>query len=248
MKTQYIVYSIENGFVIQDSATAKSYYVPTFDIQAILKATESPDHEMQLKALVLGFSAEGNKIPAIKAVREYCINNTYDKYRGLKEAKDYVESLRAALVEKQDKIDAFVLIVEDLEADVERYKSWVNDLHSGMYINCVYCGHQYGPKDRVSMAMADVLKEHIEKCPKHPMSLLRAENERLEEDLRLRNLLPREQQIRNAGFTEGWDWILLTNRQSVDTQGPTGKILNMGPRNMKATKSASFAPPPPEEG
>lgn len=51
---------------------------------------------------------------------------------------------------------------------------WVNDLQSGMYINCVYCGHRYGPNSEVPAAMADVLKEHIEQCPRHPLSQERA--------------------------------------------------------------------------
>jgi hypothetical protein len=41
-----------------------------------------------------------------------------------------------------------------------------------MYINCVYCGHRYGPDDEIPATMADVLKEHIAQCPKHPMSQL----------------------------------------------------------------------------
>ena len=61
----------------------------------------------------------------------------------------------------------------ELVEEVKRLKEWVNDLQSGMYINCVYCGHQYGPKDKVPCSMADVLKKHIEKCPKHPMSELK---------------------------------------------------------------------------
>ena len=55
------------------------------------------------------------------------------------------------------------------------HRMWINDLQSGMYINCVYCGHRYGPKEDTPMAMADVLKEHISKCPKHPMSALTAD-------------------------------------------------------------------------
>ncbi len=66
---------------------------------------------------------------------------------------------------------------EWLIEEVERLQTWVNDLQSGMYINCVYCGHRYGPSPETPVAMADVLKEHIEKCPKHPMSALQAENE-----------------------------------------------------------------------
>jgi len=53
---------------------------------------------------------------------------------------------------------------------LEKAKSWIKDLHSGMYVNCVYCGHRYGPKENTPVAMADVLKEHIEQCPEHPLS------------------------------------------------------------------------------
>lgn len=66
-------------------------------------------------------------------------------------------------------------IILDLEEKVFALNNWVNDLHSGMYINCVYCGHRYGPSDEVPSSMADVLKEHIEKCPKHPMSSLKSQ-------------------------------------------------------------------------
>jgi Zn ribbon nucleic-acid-binding protein len=58
---------------------------------------------------------------------------------------------------------------------INSLEQWVADLHSGMFVNCVYCGHRYGPADKVPGAMADVLKEHIASCPKHPMSgLLRS--------------------------------------------------------------------------
>jgi DNA-directed RNA polymerase subunit RPC12/RpoP len=61
---------------------------------------------------------------------------------------------------------------------IARLKRWVSDLQSGMYINCVYCGHRYGPKDEVPVAMADVLKEHIAECPEHPLSkVLKERNE-----------------------------------------------------------------------
>lgn len=56
---------------------------------------------------------------------------------------------------------------------IDRLKAWVNDLQSGMYVNCVYCGHRYGPKDDVPVAMAEILKEHVAQCPHHPMSHLR---------------------------------------------------------------------------
>jgi DNA-directed RNA polymerase subunit RPC12/RpoP len=65
-----------------------------------------------------------------------------------------------------------------LRLEIERLQKWVSDLQSGMYINCVYCGHRYGPKDKVPTSMADVLKAHVEICPKHPMSKLKADFQR----------------------------------------------------------------------
>jgi len=66
-----------------------------------------------------------------------------------------------------------------------KLKQWVNDLLSGMYINCVYCGHRYGPRESTPMSMADVLKEHIEKCPEHPMSALKAKLDIMSDGLKL---------------------------------------------------------------
>lgn len=62
-------------------------------------------------------------------------------------------------------------------SEIDRLYAWIGDLQSEMYVNCVYCGHRYGPRDKTPVAMADVLKEHIEQCPKHPMSALKRENE-----------------------------------------------------------------------
>lgn len=62
----------------------------------------------------------------------------------------------------------------ELEAKNQQLTQWVSDCQSGMYINCVYCGHRYGPQEDTPVAMADVLREHIEKCPKHPLSEARA--------------------------------------------------------------------------
>jgi hypothetical protein len=56
------------------------------------------------------------------------------------------------------------------KADLQK---WVRDLQSGMYVNCVYCGHRYGPGETTPVSMADALKAHIEKCPEHPMSKMR---------------------------------------------------------------------------
>ena len=63
--------------------------------------------------------------------------------------------------------------------EIEDLQQWVSDCQSGMYINCVYCGHRYGPREETPVAMADVLKEHCEQCPKHPLSAAKAEIRRL---------------------------------------------------------------------
>jgi hypothetical protein len=57
----------------------------------------------------------------------------------------------------------------DLPEDT-RLKQWVCDLQSKLYVNCVYCGHRYGPRETTPVVMADVLKAHISVCPEHPLS------------------------------------------------------------------------------
>lgn len=66
---------------------------------------------------------------------------------------------------------------------IQELEQWVADLQSGMFVNCVYCGHRYGPSPGTPVAMAEVLKQHIEKCPKHPMSILKARNMELEQEM-----------------------------------------------------------------
>ena len=73
--------------------------------------------------------------------------------------------------------------IEEMKAKIQRLTKWVSDLQSGMYVNCVYCGHRYGPKDEVPTSMAEALKDHIMNCPQHPMSELVRENEELQQRL-----------------------------------------------------------------
>ncbi|NIQ81497.1 MAG: hypothetical protein GTN93_26065, partial [Anaerolineae bacterium] len=56
----------------------------------------------------------------------------------------------------------------ELLAEIARLKRWVDDLQSGMYINCVYCGHRYGPVEDTPVAMSKVLYSHILTCEEHP--------------------------------------------------------------------------------
>ena len=66
-----------------------------------------------------------------------------------------------------------LMALEIKKDECKRLRAWVDDLHSGMYVNCVYCGHRYGPDDETPVSMADTLKEHIKVCSEHPMSKLR---------------------------------------------------------------------------
>lgn len=72
---------------------------------------------------------------------------------------------------------------DERDERIVELEAWVNDLQSGMYVNCVYCGHRYGPNETTPVSMADALKEHIEHCPKHPMSALKAERDDLRRQL-----------------------------------------------------------------
>jgi hypothetical protein len=65
---------------------------------------------------------------------------------------------------------------------IEELEQWVNDLQSGMHINCVYCGHRYGPGDNPDLNMRQTLEAHIAKCPRHPLSEALARIEELERE------------------------------------------------------------------
>jgi len=72
--------------------------------------------------------------------------------------------------------------IKKLTEKLAKYTQWVSDLQSGMYINCVYCGHRYGGTSSGGNSQ-EVLKAHIEVCPDHPMSELKKENEYLRRQL-----------------------------------------------------------------
>jgi hypothetical protein len=63
---------------------------------------------------------------------------------------------------------------------IERLRKWIDDLQSRMFVNCVYCGHRYGPEESTPVSMADVLKEHIRRCPEHPLAAAQARIRELE--------------------------------------------------------------------
>lgn len=58
----------------------------------------------------------------------------------------------------------------DKDERIEQLEGWVRDLQRGCYINCVYCGHRYGPN--IEEVPADALRKHVAMCRDHPMAEL----------------------------------------------------------------------------
>jgi hypothetical protein len=64
--------------------------------------------------------------------------------------------------------------IQALTTENQQLEAWIDDLQSGMYINCVYCGHRYGPnKGNHRVTMRKALETHIAECPKHPLAMAR---------------------------------------------------------------------------
>ena len=83
-----------------------------------------------------------------------------------------LSALRSLVQENEDQKDPKIEN-ESLWDENEKLRAWIDDLQSGMYINCVYCGHRYGPEKKVAPTMQQALYDHIKVCPKHPCSLLK---------------------------------------------------------------------------
>jgi len=134
---------------------------------------------------------------------------------------DIVERLRG---EKYHTLDAHLPLLREaadeitrLREEVERLVNWINDLHSGMYINCVYCGYRYGPKHDTPVAMSQVLREHIEQCPEHPVSKLK------------HRLVYACEQLKHIVCTEGEDAgvILLDHEGSTHPKEINGRTVQV---------------------
>lgn len=131
-----------------------------------------------------------------------------------------VERLTA---EKQADVHCMDTLTERLDdalQEMKRLQNWVNDLLKGKTVNCVYCGYQYGPDENTPVAFADVLKEHIARCPKHPMSALTAENARLRAEL---DALQRSE-ADGAAANEALHAEAERLRAELDAARPGGKI------------------------
>ena len=113
----------------------------------------------------------------------------------------------------------FYNMLEKRDKEIERLRDWVNDLQAGMYINCVYCGHRYGPNTEIPTSMADVLKEHIEKCPEHPLFEARQEIERLKKEkewlLKTLVFVYKDKMCESGLSIKAMEWVLKDMQQEL---------------------------------
>lgn len=62
-------------------------------------------------------------------------------------------------------------LTQVVQENVRRQRH-IEDLQAGTYVNCVYCGHRYGPSANTPVSLAQMLRDHVAACPAHPMSQL----------------------------------------------------------------------------
>jgi len=160
--------------------------------EPILRAAKTPDEltrdydhtwDTFWKDLVCDENGELDLDKVKRELHDYgvCIDQVgkvYDHVTGglLTKPNTAAEHVIGAFDESVD--DHYQEELDYLRQDIQNLEQWVDDLQSGMFINCVYCGHRYGPRDEVPTSMAQVLKEHVEQCPKHPMSKLKEKADR----------------------------------------------------------------------
>lgn len=179
-----------------------------------------------------------------KWVRDYSTGEGWDPVT--KELALDLGEARAELVEwKRMRNEAMAAATANREL-IGELEAWVLDLQSGMYVNCIYCGHRYGPSETTPVSLADVLKAHVEKCPKHPMSQMRTALSGL---LGLVQLLSRNEDIpaeirsrmtRNHRFEDAQRCFPETKWDDYGLETPAAEDPNNG-----LPEPSSFPPMPP---
>lgn len=71
--------------------------------------------------------------------------------------------------------------IKKLKKDNERLQKWVKKYQPHFFAKCSLCGHPYWPVNDVPDNPTELLKDHIENCPEHPMSALKRKNEQIME-------------------------------------------------------------------
>jgi len=197
-----ILKACENGICEEHGKRGTDYYIGDYakdEIKDILREIISLS-ENAYKDKIKEFQSQQSQVEGVDdAVEELmsCAEIRYVKDGNL--SYEYIEFQKVRMSQILN------ALVASKDAEIQRLQGWVNDLHSGMYINCVYCGHRYGPIEDTPVAMADVLKEHIENCPKHPMSKLKVENQQMIE--KIEQMYAEIQRLREA-LEEVYHWSM----------------------------------------
>jgi hypothetical protein len=119
----------------------------------------------------------------VLALRGVVSESTYQRVCEIADAAlTREQALRRELVQLERWVwDAERQDEKRLVRECARLRMWVRDLHSGMWLNCAFCGHRYGPGDALEAStMIDALRAHIAQCPEHPMTAMRARIAELE--------------------------------------------------------------------
>ena len=129
---------------------------------------------MEVKEIIAALTNGVNEKPYCKRVDEEMKVFVADEqeYCTIALIDEYDETIAQAICE------AGMALIK-LQADNEQLQQWIYELQSGLYINCVYCGFNYGPKESTAPTMQQALYDHIKVCEKHPLSKALVEIERL---------------------------------------------------------------------
>lgn len=98
-------------------------------------------------------------------------NNQVNRYLMV---RDIMDKWRKYLTERP--------LASALMLDRNRLMRWITDLQSGMYVNCVYCGHRYGPYGE--KPAQEALTEHVAECEHHPLAAANRKIAQLEATIR----------------------------------------------------------------
>ena len=97
--------------------------------------------------------------------------------------------------------------INELAAALRAERERVADLWSTKFVFCTYCGQRYDYDENAPVSTEDAIKAHIETCPKHPMSALKARVAELEPDAKLGRMvreMPVEQRLIHTVYGDWW--------------------------------------------
>ncbi len=101
--------------------------------------------------------------------------------------------------------------------------TWVSDLQTGLYINCVYCGHRYEPG--TPGTRSEVLYEHIRICPEHPLSKAQRLNAELRQQLDDEAWWRASDRGQLRQFEAADHWRLVLYASDAEFTGSRGAVL-----------------------